>query len=554
MGLIFLAIFFALSVTNSGFPSFSGNTIPLSAGAQKDCSYRLETQAVNTSAAAIANDLYDQKWAIDNSKWILVKRDAKIPNFKVTAGANVSTSGREMDILQQVDEGGAQRWAFIALGHCKIDQYGNAGSGCFDPLTTVVIYVLQSKGTDTTPVYPQATSVPVTDANYWTFNVYVSEKLLTDNNGGPNYGNDDVPCWITQCAGGDLRADYSRLPGYDLTAWNLSCQGTTPPPAQISSVPAPNLGTSLAPGEDYPPSFIKRSWVTNPGNIPGSWGALAEYTWFAGKIDALNTTSIPYGSFKGKLGVKDVTFDVYAQRMGTALFGDTALVLKPLDRNIYYLYMPTDFSDSTQGETLKLRTFRPAPGFVYEWWYPSCKPVIYLYPEKETSFDVKLKPFGIVTDSIPSYPWLTGWKNVLAKPNGELTYNGQKFDYLYYEGRSFFVKVPKEGFVVRGSELSGVFDAILPQLGLIDRESADFKEYWLGRLNSPEDYYQISILPREEIDRVEPMELKPAPDTLIRVRLFFKKLDRPQLLPLPVLPATVGRSGTTIVDWGGFFK
>ncbi len=609
MGLIFLAIFFALSTTNFGLPSFTNQqNQPLQATADRDCSYELEkTNIVQTTDAGIQEsfirrpirkplpdsnssgtgddeeqtliDVYKTQYG-NNRNWVLVKRDAPIIAYKVTAGAIDSSVGREMDVLGTVIEEGEEKWAFISLGHCKI--LTGSLDGCWDPVTLITLYVLQQKGTDQDSSYPGISndgSIPTSGSGYtpWVFNVYVAESLLITN-GGNNYSTDDLPCWMSQCLGGDLRDQIYKntqpppptptYAPYDIDAWNRSCPGLTLPPRPPPTASGGSLGESLAPGEAYPPSFIRRDWVDAgvtpplPGITPtllqDLWSQAPEYAFFVGKLSDpgfTDTNSIQnYITFIGKLGNETTTFDVSIKKLGTAVFNDVGYILKPKTKNIYYLYILAEGSGTSSVSSLKLGTFTLKPGFVYEWWYPSCKPVVYLYPERETSFDVKLKPFGILTDSIPSYPFFSGWKNVLAKPNGDLTYLGKNYDYLYYEGRSFFVKVPKEGFIARGSELSGVFDAILPQLSLNDKEIADFKEYWLGRLNETETFYAINILPRAEIDRVEPMELNPNPDTLIRIRLFFKKLDEPELLQLPVLPQTINRSGTTVVDWGGFFK
>lgn len=62
------------------------------------------------------------------------------------------------------------------------------------------------------------------------------------------------------------------------------------------------------------------------------------------------------------------------------------------------------------------------------------KPIIYLYPEKETKVDVIL---GNSEDLIVSYPkYVDGW-NVVAKPNGDLIdiKTGRSLYSLYYESK-----------------------------------------------------------------------------------------------------------------------
>lgn len=597
MGLIFLAIFFALATTNFT-PSFFNQSQQVPMNLNKDCSYEAvspASQKVTTDDASIESvtrtirvpnltppppsplppppsqevlsDAYAKVYADPSKNWVLVKKGAWLPNFKLTGGAYGSSVYREMDILQQVNENGTNKWAFIGLGHCKI--HLGSDEGCWDPLTTVTIYVLQTKGNDTTPpIYPQVAGVPdSSDKGFWVFNVYIREDILITNRRGPDYSSNDLPCWISQCLGGDLRdkirnatqppAPSPTYPPYAANDWNRACPGASAPPR-----PAPQqtlvLGEPLAPGEDYPPSFLRKEWVDPVDAYNNRWGAVPNLAFFVGKLNDPGFTPdnslVNYRTFSGKLGTNDIIYDVSIKKLGTAAFNDIGYLLKPQGRNIYYLYLLVNSPGAATSQSLKLGTFSVEPGFVYEWWYPSCKPVVYFYPEKQTSFTVTLKPFGILTKSIPSYPWFGGWKNVLAEPDGKLTYKGENYDYLYYEGKAFYVKVPQSGFVVKGYELADFFDAILPKLGLIDKEIADFKQYWLARLNEPERFYFIGILPQEEIERVEPMELNPKPDTLIRVRLFFKKLENPQLFALPQIPQTPVRKGTTVVDWGGFYK
>lgn len=593
MGLIFLAVFLALATTNFT-PSLSQQSNqPLEATAQRDCTYNLENEVVETtnpgidaSSGSVNNpvvrsipvdsnglplineaNLIDQYKTVygNNKRWVLTKRDAPIIAYKVTAGADDSSVLREMDVLGTVNENGEEKWAFISLGHCKILE--GSQEGCWDPATLVTLYVLQEKGTDQNNSYPGIDAdgnIPLSGTGYapWIFNVYVSEDLLLSNNNGAGYGNDDLPCWMTRCMGGDLRDavfDGTPITNPNDFIWNKACPNN--PPSPVPTLASP-LGQSLSPSEPYPPSFLRRDWVDPGSQYPQppdkDWGELPEYGFFAGKLTDPGFTSTNslenYTTFEGRLGAETVTFDVSLKKLGTAAFNDIGYVLKPQTKSTYYLYIPAVTRGSSTEDSLKLSTFTPQPGFVYEWWYPSCKPVVYLYPEKETTYNVALRPFGILTESIPTYPLFGGWQDVTAEPNGKLTYKGENYDYLYYEGRSIYVKVPDNGYTVRQTELNDLFDYLLPELGLQGKEIADFKEYWLSRLYDQNSYYFVSVIPLEEIDRVEPMKIDPEPDTLIRVRLFFKKVDKPALSIHPDLGNQKERVGDTVVDWGGFYK
>ena len=60
------------------------------------------------------------------------------------------------------------------------------------------------------------------------------------------------------------------------------------------------------------------------------------------------------------------------------------------------------------------------------------KPVIYLYPEQETTVSVSLDYTGTLTATYPAYE--DGWR-VTAEPDGTLyDENGDEYSYLFWEG------------------------------------------------------------------------------------------------------------------------
>lgn len=77
------------------------------------------------------------------------------------------------------------------------------------------------------------------------------------------------------------------------------------------------------------------------------------------------------------------------------------------------------------------------------------KPVVYLYPEKETQVNVKVDARIRVSD--PEYG--NGW-DVTAFPNGDLVWNGQKFDYLYWDGlgNGLYPNIEGVGVVVKTAD------------------------------------------------------------------------------------------------------
>lgn len=176
------------------------------------------------------------------------------------------------------------------------------------------------------------------------------------------------------------------------------------------------------------------------------------------------------------------------------------------------------------------------------------KPVIYLYPEKETDVNVKVYPSGGFTETIPKYN--NGWF-VRANPNGEV-YNyedGQNYPYLFWEGRGANYRMPQKGFTVARDEVEQFLEEKLAKLGLIEKEYDEFIEFWAPKMKKY-PYYFVSFVPQEEFDKMAPLEVEPRPDTVIRVFMDYKGLDE-KIEVGEQLITTPKRQGFTVVEWGG---
>jgi hypothetical protein len=174
------------------------------------------------------------------------------------------------------------------------------------------------------------------------------------------------------------------------------------------------------------------------------------------------------------------------------------------------------------------------------------KPAIYLYPTEDSFVSVNLDINGKITQDIPNYG--EGW-NVFATKEGIIDGN---YDYLFYEARLNKLDVPEEGWVVEYSELKNWFDSNLNKLGLNEKESYQFKEYWLSRL-SEANYYEIKLLSKEYLDENIALNINPVPDTLIRLEFYFKPLKESEQINEPSI-ITPERKGFTAVEWGGILK
>ena len=179
------------------------------------------------------------------------------------------------------------------------------------------------------------------------------------------------------------------------------------------------------------------------------------------------------------------------------------------------------------------------------------KPIIYLYPQEDTDITVNLQYSNNITVSYPKYNPNIGW-HVLAKPDGNLIDLSTKKNLysLYYESKSVIKpKIEKDGFVIKGSDASSFLEEKLAVLGLNERESEEFIIYWLPKLEHNK-YNYIRFATIDEINNNMPLSINPNPDTLIRVLMTYKGLNKPINVEEQKLD-TPKRNGFVVVEWGG---
>jgi hypothetical protein len=179
--------------------------------------------------------------------------------------------------------------------------------------------------------------------------------------------------------------------------------------------------------------------------------------------------------------------------------------------------------------------------------YGCAKPVVYLYPTQPTSVDVRVGANVVVSE--PLYP-VGGWKNVFAKPDGKLTYNGINYDSLFWEGPGIGdYPVVNAGTVVRYADARSTMEKQLKQQGLNQKETDDFMEFWSDKIPQ-KPYVRLTWLSTAQMDELAPLYVIPKPDTVKRVFLDMAGLDKPVKLPAQKLSG-FQRQGFTVVEWGG---
>jgi hypothetical protein len=176
------------------------------------------------------------------------------------------------------------------------------------------------------------------------------------------------------------------------------------------------------------------------------------------------------------------------------------------------------------------------------------KPIIYLYPEKDTYVNVELDFDGHLTSTYPKYN--AGW-NVLAKVDGTLyDETGKEFYALYWEGNNRKEFTIDEGFVIPGKKTAEFLEKALDAIGLNRREANEFIVYWLPLMeNNPYNLIHFSTTEYEEMAK---LKITPQPETMLRVMMVYQPLESPVEIPIQNLSKMkVERKGFTVVEWGG---
>lgn len=176
------------------------------------------------------------------------------------------------------------------------------------------------------------------------------------------------------------------------------------------------------------------------------------------------------------------------------------------------------------------------------------KPVLYLYPEKETEVKVQLDFDGELTTTYPLYQ--EGWQ-ITAAPDGSLINHtdGREYSYLYWEGTPNDVDYDlSRGFCVAGEDTVAFLQQTLEQIGLTPKEYNEFIVYWLPQMQ--DNPYNLICFQSDAYTDQASLQITPTPDSLLRVFMTWKPLNEPvEIEPQQFEPFV--RNGFTVVEWGG---
>lgn len=179
--------------------------------------------------------------------------------------------------------------------------------------------------------------------------------------------------------------------------------------------------------------------------------------------------------------------------------------------------------------------------------YTEDKPILYLYPEKTMNVSVKIKHSDRISTSYPKYN--NGW-NVVAHPNGDLYDQNNNYYYALYWDELKPIDVDfTEGFYVTKENAINFLEEKLTIIGLNNRERNEFIMYWLPKLEQNEKslvYFELT----EERQMNNELIINPKPDSLLRINMHIKKVDKEVEIKEQTLK-TFERKGFVAVEWGG---
>lgn len=176
------------------------------------------------------------------------------------------------------------------------------------------------------------------------------------------------------------------------------------------------------------------------------------------------------------------------------------------------------------------------------------KPIIYLYPEKETKITVKLNFDGHLSHTYPKYNH--GWSMTASSDGTLVDSEGKEYYALYWEGHEHNPLSIPNGTILKGEETITFLEKELPMMGLNAKETNEFIIYWMPQLEN--NKYNLIHFSANEYTKMAQLAITPKPETLIRVMMVFQPLDSPIEIKHQNLSELYKvRKGFTVVEWGG---
>ncbi len=180
------------------------------------------------------------------------------------------------------------------------------------------------------------------------------------------------------------------------------------------------------------------------------------------------------------------------------------------------------------------------------------KPVIYLYPDVKSDINVKLDYKWEIIADLPKYNEETKWWDVIAYPDSKIINkaDNKEYSYLFWEGnQSNYIDWNfDKWFVVKWSESREFLQEVLPKIGLTPKEYNEFIVYWYPLMQKNE-YNLVNFAWKQYTDLAK-LETEPKYDSLLRVFMVFKAIDKPINIPAQTFEK-FDRKWFTVVEWWG---
>ena len=190
------------------------------------------------------------------------------------------------------------------------------------------------------------------------------------------------------------------------------------------------------------------------------------------------------------------------------------------------------------------------------------KPVVYVYPEEEQGLTMTIDVKGTLDMVYPAPErqvqteegTRASW-TISAAPDGTLTdASGRSYPYVFWEG-PVRQDTPERGFIVAREDVVPFLEEKLGQLGLTDKEAADFITFWAPQIRANEytfvSFDASSYTAHARYSFTDEAGAPVEPDTFIRVFMTIRAADANEEVTPQVFGPTPTRSGFTVVEWGG---
>ena len=190
------------------------------------------------------------------------------------------------------------------------------------------------------------------------------------------------------------------------------------------------------------------------------------------------------------------------------------------------------------------------------------KPVLYLYPQEERHLTVTLDLEGSLDTVYPAPDsqqstergTQASWM-VTASPDGTLAdQEGRTYPSLFWDGHAPLPD-PETGFVVAREDAVSFLEDKLAQLGLNDREAADFITYWAPHIRAHEytfvSFDASTYVQAASYSFADEAGNQVEPDTFIRVFMTIREARADTVVQPQSLTAPPTRTGFVAVEWGG---